>query len=686
MADVPEVVQYGQVVGRFVQFLADSSDPSAVPDEVPLSGTILLSPNVNTVQWPTATPPRMAVVSTIECMTDLGGNLVTKDGQLVWVVASDQPNGEPDFIQWTAQFRFDGVVRNPPNVVFNVPAGGAVDLSIVVPAAPQTGVVTVVSHQDALDAAASAAAAAMAAADAEAVSSDASRLTMGTVADARLPMTAQAATLAETYTAKANVILNARDYGVVGDGATDDTAAIAAFTAVLAARRAALGLRSIAGLFPAGRYLTDRFAVPGGVCLLGEGKDATRLVNTSTDGLVFVHFDGSNSYAERIDFDGQRAAQATLGLATVQFARLNAPTGGGTNISGGVTLTAGVSAASTSIAVGTDSPAGEDIVAGDVITLVEGAAYEMVRVAESYTGGLIIALESPISQAFTVDAKVSVAATNVGIRDCRVRGNGRDGVAFWHAIHAFADDNTIVDFEDSGIDMPSAGCRFVKARRNTIVTKGRWGIAFDTAETEFGRTADCTSEDNTVRFLPGGSFVNGNTVDGIYFGQVDRCHSINDTLDLTGAGVSGVRYQGSAIDCTTINVRVIGPPTVRASTSGIRYATTPAAGGRMRVIGGTISKMTRGVDIAQGVGVVITGTTILDSGAHGIDTTANAATPQRISISAVQVSGGVNGIRFGGAPTTGNKVTVTGCIVSGHSGSAYPADAGWNFVSTGNIP
>src|SRR5580765_6557005 len=129
MPDVPPEVLYGQVIGHFVKYIADTSDVANVPDEVPLTGKVTLSPLTPVMRWPTTSPPRMAVPDNVLC-TLVGGDLTAPGGSgSVFVIASQQPDAEPTLCQWRATFAFDNVPAQPAQVVFEVPAGGVVDLS-----------------------------------------------------------------------------------------------------------------------------------------------------------------------------------------------------------------------------------------------------------------------------------------------------------------------------------------------------------------------------------------------------------------------------------------------------------------------------------------------------------------------------------------------------------------------------
>lgn len=148
MADVPEPIGYGEVKGRFVSFRADGADEGNVPDEIPLSGTVTLTPTVNLMRWPTLDPPRIAAISPIVARV-ISGELRSPEGTGgLFVIATDQPLGEPNRVQWKATFNLAAASAQPPSVTFDVPSGGVVDLTTVIPASPQPGTVTVVSSED----------------------------------------------------------------------------------------------------------------------------------------------------------------------------------------------------------------------------------------------------------------------------------------------------------------------------------------------------------------------------------------------------------------------------------------------------------------------------------------------------------------------------------------------------------
>jgi hypothetical protein len=159
-------VAYGQVVGRFVRFGTDQAPQ-------PMQGSITFTPLTRFVRFAATDPPQLAVADVVTRSLDQHGDL-----QAVSLVATDQPDGVPNLVQWRATFDFTIGGLQPASVVFDVPAGGIVDLAtiVAVPArAPEVlvvdtkGVAQVQQARQAADLAAvqAAAAAARAAASAD---------------------------------------------------------------------------------------------------------------------------------------------------------------------------------------------------------------------------------------------------------------------------------------------------------------------------------------------------------------------------------------------------------------------------------------------------------------------------------------------------------------------------------------
>ena len=154
MADVPDVITYGRVVGRFVSFLADSDDPDEIPDEIPLTGMVTLTPDVGYMRLPGVTPSRVASIQSASCPI-INGDVYPPDTTIenlpatpgVVVMATEQPAGEPNRVNWTASISLSGGA-SMGTIAIDVPSNGIVDLATIVPAAPQPGIIKVVSSED----------------------------------------------------------------------------------------------------------------------------------------------------------------------------------------------------------------------------------------------------------------------------------------------------------------------------------------------------------------------------------------------------------------------------------------------------------------------------------------------------------------------------------------------------------
>lgn len=112
-----------------------------------------------------------------------------------------------------------------------------------------------------------------------------------TYKDSQIGFSAQTGTSANTPVTrtlqdKFDDFANVRDFGAVGDGTTDDTAAINRALYELFAREQITRVRR-ALYFPAGEYLvTDEIQVPTYAKLVGEGPDSTIIKSTNSTGPV----------------------------------------------------------------------------------------------------------------------------------------------------------------------------------------------------------------------------------------------------------------------------------------------------------------------------------------------------------------------------------------------------------------
>lgn len=153
MADIPEGIGWGTVTGRFGEIVSDGPDAGRVPDVVDLAGTVTLTPLVPWLQVPGEGAGRYRL-AVLECPVISGvmyppGTTTPGAEAGVPVVATPQPGSVPEVVQWQASFQLEGIDPQPAPVVFDVPAGGVVDLAGQLGDEQQVPYVTVVSAEDA---------------------------------------------------------------------------------------------------------------------------------------------------------------------------------------------------------------------------------------------------------------------------------------------------------------------------------------------------------------------------------------------------------------------------------------------------------------------------------------------------------------------------------------------------------
>ena len=156
LANVPEGIVWGRVTAYVTSFVADGGTalPDGTPDAIPLNGTITLTPTVGVMTFPTLTPPQQAVIQSLACPV-IGGvlyapgttpeNVGDRDPGVI-LVASEQPLGLPDRVQYKVTWALEGAQVTP--VTIDVPSQATVDLATVMPAKPGPGTVVVVSTVD----------------------------------------------------------------------------------------------------------------------------------------------------------------------------------------------------------------------------------------------------------------------------------------------------------------------------------------------------------------------------------------------------------------------------------------------------------------------------------------------------------------------------------------------------------
>jgi hypothetical protein len=146
MALQPTDLPTGTVVAQWYFGQPDGSDADTLPDVAPIAGTVTFSCSTTLIRLPGkgASIVPIPVVATF----DKDGNLVTKGGNGVGVklIATDSPDTNPTGFTWKADFDLKYTATNLAvridSFTFQVPAGGSVDLTSILPAKASTGTLT----------------------------------------------------------------------------------------------------------------------------------------------------------------------------------------------------------------------------------------------------------------------------------------------------------------------------------------------------------------------------------------------------------------------------------------------------------------------------------------------------------------------------------------------------------------
>jgi hypothetical protein len=149
VADIPAGIPVGHLTYYVGAAVADSNDVGGRPDAILLNGTIVFTPMIDFLRFPTLDPlAETLILEQVSCT--IVNSIMIGPGGLsgVDLVSSYQPDADPQFFQWKCEIALTGTNKKIPSFTFNVPANDTLDLTSVVPQARLNAVTTVVSTQD----------------------------------------------------------------------------------------------------------------------------------------------------------------------------------------------------------------------------------------------------------------------------------------------------------------------------------------------------------------------------------------------------------------------------------------------------------------------------------------------------------------------------------------------------------
>lgn len=145
MVSLPNNVNYGTVVGRFLIAKADGSDIDLFPDGAAAKGSVFFTPSVRQLLNLGASPQPVTIIpATYEAVLDAEGYLIGDDGsRAVRLIATDDPDLNPTGWTWTVSYRLtddqDVPINGIPDFSMELPTDGEVDLTVVTPVALANG-------------------------------------------------------------------------------------------------------------------------------------------------------------------------------------------------------------------------------------------------------------------------------------------------------------------------------------------------------------------------------------------------------------------------------------------------------------------------------------------------------------------------------------------------------------------
>lgn len=314
---LPTNVDTGRVEGRFIVGVVDGPDGDLDPDGIPAQGTVTFTASVPYLPNPFAAPSPVTILKApIIGVLDAEGYLCTPDPadpskpgyRGLRLIATDDPDLSVTGWTWTVTYNFQRVSGTALSIASHsmaLPSGSTVDLTTVVKVPSSNGIgieqAEALAAQAAqaaaeaasqVDTAAQAAVQAQAAADAAADSASQATQATDTAVAGLLESGEQTAPILAAKVDRGALYVEAADYGAVGDGVTDDTAALQAWLdAPGPVRRLHDGIYRITGTLtstePGRRIICD-----GATILAGDGAASPMLTVTGAGSDIRADLDG----------------------------------------------------------------------------------------------------------------------------------------------------------------------------------------------------------------------------------------------------------------------------------------------------------------------------------------------------------------------------------------------------------